>query len=100
MNWKYIFKSARMIAESLPYIACGLSFWASATLALVTIIGLRTCKDGIEASNFTIAFGITMWDVSNRSCLGFLLAVYLVPASFGLQLILMGIDTSGVTNSR
>jgi CHASE2 domain-containing sensor protein len=88
-----------MFVEGLPYIAYGFSLWALATVLVVLFIGLATCNDRPESDRVPIAFGISMFDLLLFAVLGFLLAVYLIPVSFSLKLVLMGIETSGVMNS-
>jgi hypothetical protein len=84
-----------MFVEGLPHIAYGLSLWALATLAVVFIIAMATCNSQKQAGSFYLAFGISMLDVMGLAAFGFLLAVHLIPVSFSLKLVLIGIETSG-----
>lgn len=76
----------------------GLCLWTSAILAVVFIIAMATCDSQKEAGSLHLAFGISMLGVMGLAAVGFLLAVYLIPVSFSLKLVLMGIETSGVMN--
>jgi CHASE2 domain-containing sensor protein len=98
MHWEYILQSLRTVVEGSPYIACGLSLWAFATMVFVNIIGLSFFEVQKKGNDFTIAFGITMMELVGIAGLVFLLAIYLIPVSLSLKLVLTGIDTSRVMN--
>jgi hypothetical protein len=98
MLWELdILQSPRTFIEVLPYISYGLSLWAFSTMLVVVIIELGVYRVDNQRKSFTISFGITMLDLEKTASFGFLLAIYLIPVSFNLKLVLMGIDTGAVT---
>lgn len=50
------------------------------------------CGECNKANDFTVAFGITIIQLDGMAMLGFILALYLIPVSFSLQLLFRAVD--------